>query len=118
MGTAAPHDRDLSHDYSYSKAWDVSIKVVTTNGACPAGHKVGDKWDITFRETPEGMCTNAFMAALPFARVLMYGGSFDWRADPDSVQVNCPEAKAQVVLELRREAVSNEFEGRQEGSAK
>ncbi|MFC1873454.1 TIGR04076 family protein [Chloroflexota bacterium] len=80
---------------------DVSVKVISQEGTCFAGHKVGDEWVVT-HSSPGGLCLTAFNAILSFAQVLMYGGSFPWEPDPDVTTVACPDAKNPVVFELRR----------------
>ncbi|MBW1763279.1 MAG: TIGR04076 family protein [Deltaproteobacteria bacterium] len=81
---------------------DVSIKVVSVNGSCAAGHRAGDEWIIKEDKTPAGICGGAFCSIFPESRVLAFGGSFPWSPDPDVSQVACSDAKNPVVFELRR----------------
>ncbi len=80
---------------------DVTARVISQEGNCVAGHRVGDEFVIG-QETPPGMCSWAFYALFPFAEVLQFGGSFPWEADPGKATVACPDAANPVVFELRR----------------
>ncbi|MBI4181238.1 MAG: TIGR04076 family protein [Chloroflexi bacterium] len=84
-----------------AKRYDVMVRVVSQNGNCGAGHKVGDEWLIKGK-TPEGMCLSAFNALYPSARVLMLGGTFPWEAASDVTTVACPDAANPVVFEVKR----------------
>jgi uncharacterized repeat protein (TIGR04076 family) len=84
-----------------AERYDVAIKVISQEGTCGAGHKVGDEWVIGSK-TPEGICLSAFHALLPNTRVLKYGGTFPWGTDSDATTIACPDAENPVVFELRR----------------
>ena len=45
-----------------SKPNDVVVKVLSVNGKCVQGHKVGDEWVISGDKTPAGICMGAFIA--------------------------------------------------------
>jgi uncharacterized repeat protein (TIGR04076 family) len=78
-----------------------SVRVVSQKGTCAHEHKVGDQW-VVEGKTPEGVCLSAFNALYPSLRVLRFGGSFPWEADPDVTTLACPDAANPVVFELRR----------------
>jgi uncharacterized repeat protein (TIGR04076 family) len=80
---------------------DVVARIVSQEGTCGAGHRVGDEW-LLGSKTPDGICLSAFSSLSPSARVLMFGGSFPWSSDPDVSTVACPDAANPVVFELRR----------------
>jgi len=80
---------------------DVTARVISQEGTCVAGHRVGDEFVIG-QETPPGMCSWAFYTLFPFAEVLQFGGSFPWEEDPGKATVACPDAANPVVFELRR----------------
>ena len=82
-------------------SYKVSVRVASQKGTCEAGHKVNDQWVIDTK-TPEGICLQAFNAMYPIARVLMFGGTFPWQTDPDTVKSACPDPDNPVVFELRR----------------
>ena len=79
----------------------VRVRVVNQKGTCALGHQVGDQWVITDK-TPEGICLSAFDVLYPNLRVLGFGGSFPWEADPDVSTLVCPDPANPVVFELRR----------------
>ena len=81
--------------------YEVAVKVISQQGTCVHEHKVGDEWVIKTK-TSEGICLSAFDALYPFARVLMFGGSFSWEDDADVTTVACPDGKNPVIFELRR----------------
>ena len=84
-----------------AERYKVVVKVISQKGTCAFGHKVGDKW-IIVGKTPEGICLSAFNSFYPNSRVLMFGGTFPWTADPDVCTIACPDAENPVVFELRR----------------
>jgi uncharacterized repeat protein (TIGR04076 family) len=84
-----------------AETYKVVANVVSQEGSCAAGHKVGDEW-LLESHSPAGMCGSAFNAIFPSIRVLRFGGIFPWSDDPDSATVACPDAKNPVVIRLRR----------------
>ena len=84
-----------------AETYDVIARVISQQGSCVAGHKVGDEFligDIT----PQGMCTWAFYTVFPFVSALQYNGSFPWEPDSGKAIVACPDPTNPVVFELRR----------------
>ena len=84
-----------------AEVYEVLVRVISQEGTCGAEHKVGDEWVIG-KKSPEGICLSAFNTIFPHIRVLRFGGSFPWEADPDIATVACPDAKNPLVFELRR----------------
>jgi uncharacterized repeat protein (TIGR04076 family) len=82
-------------------SYKVSVEVISQQGSCEAGHKVGDRW-IIGEKTPEGLCIFALNALMPCITPLMFGASFPWEKDPDMTTVACPDGQNPVVFELRR----------------
>ena len=80
---------------------EVIAKVISQQGVCSAGHKIGDEFLIG-QETPAKMCSWAFCAVFPFASALQSGGAFPWEADKDKATVACPDPGNPVIFELRR----------------
>lgn len=82
--------------------YDVKLTVVSQEGTCVAGHKVGDEFVCPVLTTPAGVCVEAFHALYPSLWTLMVGGSFPWSGDPDTVRIACPDHGNPVMFELRR----------------
>lgn len=80
---------------------EVIARVISQEGECSAGHKVGDEF-IIGEKAPEGICSWAFCALFPFASVLQFGGLFPWEEDEGKTTVACPDPGNPVVFELRR----------------
>jgi uncharacterized repeat protein (TIGR04076 family) len=79
----------------------IVARVISQQGTCEAGHKVGDEFVIG-QTTPPGMCSWAFYTLFPHAEPLEFGGSFPWGDSQDKVRVACPDPDNPVVFELRR----------------
>ena len=81
--------------------YKVVARVVSQQGNCVSGHKVGDEFVIG-DTTPCGMCSWAFYTLFPFASALQSGGVLPWEDDPDTSIVACPDPGNPVIFELRR----------------
>ena len=79
----------------------VVARVISQQGTCSAGHKVGDEFVIG-QQTPPNLCSWAFYSLFPFAEVLQFNGSLPWEQDRDKATVACPDPANPVVFELRR----------------
>jgi uncharacterized repeat protein (TIGR04076 family) len=84
-----------------TKFYKVSATIISQEGKCEAGHKVGDRYIISDK-TPPGMCAWAFYTIFPFVSALQAGGSFPWEKDGETAVVACPDPTNNVVYELRR----------------
>ncbi len=80
---------------------NVIAKVISQNGTCTAGHRVGDEF-VMGQKTPPTLCSWAFYTLFPFAQVLQFGGSFPWEQEPNKTTVACPDPANPVVFELTR----------------
>ena len=80
---------------------NVIAKVISQEGTCEAGHRVGDEF-IIGQKTPPGICSWALYTLFPFAEVLQFGGSFPWQKDPSKATIACPDPANPVAFELRR----------------
>lgn len=84
-----------------AETYSVIAKVVSQQGTCVAGHRIGDEFLIGDK-TPPAMCSWAFYAAFPFVSTLQFNGSFPWEEDTEKAIVACPDPTNLVVFELRR----------------
>ena len=72
-------------------------------GKCNAGHKVGDKLDLSGHNTG-GLCGFFYHDIFPYILMLQFGGGFPkaWTADQDVVELECMDRFNAVKIELRR----------------
>lgn len=77
-----------------------TIKAV--KGSCSAGHKVGDKLELSGHNTA-GLCGFFYHDIYPYLIMLQFGGSFpaEW-GDQDVVELDCMDKWNLVTIELRR----------------
>lgn len=79
---------------------EVKVTTILEKGVCPFGYKSGDTF--TFDEkTPPGICNWAYLAILPFATALLFGGNIPWE-EKGLCRVCCPDPGNPVVFEIRR----------------
>jgi len=85
-----------------SDVYTIVAKVITQEGHCAAGHRVGD--EVTFDGlTINGkVCIHSLCSFLPKMFAMRYGATFPWLEDPDVSTHACPDAKNPVVFEIRR----------------
>ena len=78
-----------------------TIKAV--KGTCSAGHKVGDKLELSGHNTA-GLCGFFYHDIYPYLIMLQFGGSFpaEWGGDQDVVELDCMDKWNLVTIELRR----------------
>lgn len=77
-----------------------TIKAV--KGTCSAGHKVGDKLELS-GYTSGGLCGFFYHDIFPYVVMLEFGGGFppEW-GDPDVIELDCMDKWNTVTIELRR----------------
>jgi uncharacterized repeat protein (TIGR04076 family) len=82
--------------------YKIVAKVISQEGTCAFGHKVGDT--VVFDgETVEGrICISALYSFIPKVFAMHYGISFPWLDDKDVATHACPDAYNPVVFEIRR----------------
>ena len=58
--------------------YDVKVTVISQQGHCEVGHRVGDYWVIDGKtmKTPEGLCLFAYQTLQSMLISLMVGGTF------------------------------------------
>jgi uncharacterized repeat protein (TIGR04076 family) len=84
-------------------AFTVAAKVISQEGFCEFGHRVGDT--VVFDgETVQGrVCLSALYSFLPKVFAMRYGAEFPWlKEDKDVATHACPDAANPVVFEIRR----------------
>jgi uncharacterized repeat protein (TIGR04076 family) len=82
-----------------------SVKIIGTvkrvKGMCAAGHKVGDKFELS-GHIVGGLCGFFYHDIFPSLIALQYGGRFPWMEDPNTIELECPDKMNAVTLELKR----------------
>ncbi len=75
--------------------YQISIKIVSQEGTCLGGHKIGDEWLMKDRgdnwKTPSGICMFAYDVLSPCIQMMMFGGSYPWSYDPNVWRAPCPQ---------------------------
>jgi uncharacterized repeat protein (TIGR04076 family) len=71
-------------------------------GQCSAGHKEGDRIELSGHETG-GLCGFFYHAVFPYVIMLQFGGGFPeaW-GDPDVIEMECMDRHNLVTIELKR----------------
>jgi uncharacterized repeat protein (TIGR04076 family) len=83
--------------------YTVIARVISQEGHCAFGHKVGD--EVVFDgETVRGrVCLQALYSFLPMVFAMRFGAVFPWQKDLAVNKAACPDGKNPVVFEIRRE---------------
>ncbi len=84
------------------KAWSVKCTVISQEGTCALGHKVGDEFLISESGISGHVCISALYSLLPKAFAMMFNARFPWLDDQCRATHACPDAKNPVVFELQR----------------
>jgi len=69
-------------------------------GVCNAGHRPGDRIEVSARGTG-GMCGWLYHSAFPYILLLQFGGAFPW-GDPDGIELDCPDRANRLTIRLER----------------
>jgi uncharacterized repeat protein (TIGR04076 family) len=84
----------------------IGYRVVGTikeaKGYCNAGHKVGDKIELSGVNSGN-MCGFLYHQLFPYVIMLQFGGGFpvEW-GDPEVIELQCMDMKNAVTIEIRR----------------
>lgn len=85
-------------------AFEIILKVISQEGHCTAGHKVGDEISLNFErnEIKGKVCLHALYSVLPKVFAMAYGAEFPWLEDKDVSTHACPDAYNPVVYQVIR----------------
>ena len=92
----------MAHPNNVSPPSKIKVTLISAEGTCPNGHKVGDEWIISRKSPEPGMCLAALWNLLNPIRILECGGSYPMYQDPESYQTCCPDIRNKLVFEVRR----------------
>jgi uncharacterized repeat protein (TIGR04076 family) len=82
--------------------YKVELKVISQEGTCGFGHKVGDVIIFDERKIDGEICFHALYSVLPKVMAMRYGAEFPWAEDKDVATHACPDAYNPLVFEVRR----------------
>jgi len=82
--------------------FDIIAKVISQEGYCGAGYKVGDEIRFCGHSVEGKTCIIALYSMLPRVFALKYGAEFPWAMDNDASHHACPDPNNPVVFEIRR----------------
>jgi len=77
-----------------------SAEVVEVKGDCSAGHKVGDKMEVSCYDSG-GLCGFFYHDIFPSLSVMQFGGKFPW-AKADRMTLKCVDEVNQVTLRVKK----------------
>jgi len=80
----------------------IAVRVISQEGTCDQGHKVGDSITISESGVEGKICIHALYAILPKAFAMMFDARFPWLENPDVSTSACPDAYNPVVFEISR----------------
>ena len=80
----------------------VKAKVISQEGTCGLGHKVGDVVTFTEHGVEGKICIHALYAILPKVFAMMYDANFPWLENPDVSTSACPDANNPLIFEISR----------------
>jgi uncharacterized repeat protein (TIGR04076 family) len=85
-------------------AFEIILKVISQEGHCAAGHKVGDEVILNFdtNEIKGKVCLHALYSVLPKVFAMAYGAEFPWLEDKDLSTHACPDAYNPLVYQVIR----------------
>ncbi len=88
-------------------AYQVGYRVIGTvksvKGTCHAGHKVGDKIELSGHDSG-GLCGYFYHDIFPHIIMLQFGGNLpkEWVDDADAIELECLDKINALKIELRR----------------
>ena len=77
--------------------------VTSLKGTCSAGHKVGDKFELSGHSSG-GLCGFFYHDIFPNIIMLQFGGRLppEWEENPEVLKLECPDRLNILKMELRR----------------
>lgn len=75
-------------------------EVVSINGECHAGHKMGDRFRVGCWDTG-GLCGFFYHDIFPSLSLMQFGGKYPWESE-EGLKLECPDRDVAVTIRLRR----------------
>ena len=79
--------------------YKVIATVKSVKGVCKAGHKTGDSFEVSCRNTA-GMCGFFYHDIFSTIQMLQMGGTYP--SGRESIEVGCLDRRNEVTIELKR----------------
>ncbi len=92
------------NDCIRDETWKILCRVVSQEGSCAVGHKVGDRILFTGEEVKGRICISALYSMIPKVYAMMYNARFPWLKDQCVATHACPDGFNPVVFELVRKS--------------
>jgi len=87
----------MAEEFGYK----VTGTITNKKGVCRFGHKVGDKFELSGRNTG-GLCGYLYHNVFPFIIMLQCGGN--WPEEKgELLEIECPDIANAIRIKLRRE---------------
>ena len=80
--------------------YQVMATITGVKGQCNAGHKVGEKFEISCHN-PGGLCGFFYHDIFPHLETFQFGGSLPWW-ESDTIYLQCPDSDNLVTLKMER----------------
>jgi len=81
----------------------IVIEVISQEGQCAAGHKVGSKIIFEDDEIKGKFCITAMYSMMPKIFAMKYEANFPWLKDKDVSTHACPDGYNPVIFKITRE---------------
>ncbi|MBN1329030.1 MAG: TIGR04076 family protein [Candidatus Heimdallarchaeota archaeon] len=86
----------------------IVVEIISQNGHCAAGHKVGDKIIFENDERKGKLCISALYSMIPKIYAMSYEANFPWLKDKNVATHACPDGYNPVIFKITREDYSEE----------
>ena len=80
--------------------YKVTATVIGAKGACSAGHRLGETFEISCHDTG-GLCGFFYYTLFPSLSTFQFGGNYPWWQG-DAIEVSCPDLDNLVTIKLER----------------
>ena len=81
----------------------IVVEIISQEGNCAAGLKVGDKIIFEDGEVKGKFCISAMYSVLPKIYAMKYEANFPWLKDKNKATHACPDAVNPLVMQVTRE---------------
>jgi len=94
--------KPMSEECIRKEPWQIRCTVVSQEGDCAVGHKVGDEIIFTGDEVKGKICLSALYSMMPKVYAMIYNARFPWLENQCKATHACPDGFNPVIFELTR----------------